>query len=110
MSLLGELMGPVAALMYVCMWCKDLFCAKGRVVTLVQTVGGRLEAKTCGRFASYPATNLDVSETRLAFFFYSIDTWNCLVVNRPVLFTVKRCVFRRFVLRKSSLFTIKVVV
>ena len=44
---------------YVCMW-----CARHRVVTLS---GGRLEAKTCGRFPSYPATDLDVSEAGLAF-------------------------------------------
>jgi hypothetical protein len=33
----------------------------------VRTVGGRLEAKTCGRFASYSDKNLDVPEIRVAF-------------------------------------------
>jgi hypothetical protein len=79
MSLLGELMGPVAAVMCVCGVRNWSVLQIGYSHCLVQTVGGRLEAKTCGRFASYSGTNLDVSETRLAFFFgfYSIDTWNC---------------------------------
>jgi hypothetical protein len=78
----------------------------------VQTAGwgGLFEGKTCGRFVSYPATNLDVSETRLAFFHTPSMHGTLLVVNRLLLFTVKRCMFRRFVPSKSSLFTIKVVV
>lgn len=74
-----------------------------RVVTLS---GGWLEAKTCGRFASYTATNVDVSETRLTFL-YSIDTWNCSCCKQLVLCTVQCCVFRLFILSKNSLFTAK---
>lgn len=96
-------MGPVAALMCVC----DVL-ETGSSHCLVSTIGGRLEAKTCGRFASYPATDLDVSVIRLAFFFTLSTRGTVLVANRLLLFTVKLCVFRRFVVSKSSLFSIEV--
>ena len=96
-------MGPVAALVCVCVcvcvWCKEVLCARHRVVTLSGANSrGRLEAKTRGRFAAYPATHLDVSEITLAFSFTPSTRGTLLVVNRLGL------LFRRLVVGKQEQF------